>query len=55
MISPDTVEQALREEVAKEGRNLDSVDQFLINMTRILGVETTDRFIGTIETEGQAS
>lgn len=46
MPSPEEIEQRLRDRAAAEGRRPDAVDAFLINMTRILGVETTDRFVG---------
>jgi hypothetical protein len=44
--SPDEVERRIREKAAEEGRGIDAVDAFLINMSRMLGIEATDRFIG---------
>lgn len=44
--TPDEVEERLRAKAAEEGRGLDPIDGFLIAMSRILGVRTTDRYIG---------
>lgn len=39
------VEQRIREFAAADGRPLDAIDAFLINLTRLLGVEAADRYI----------
>lgn len=39
------VEQRIRELAAADGRPLDAIDAFLINLTRLLGVEAADRYI----------
>lgn len=46
MPAPEEVEAKLRERAASEGRPIDAADAFLINMSRIIGVDATDRFLG---------
>ena len=41
----EEVEERLRANARAESRSLDAIDMFLINMTRIMGVEVTDRYI----------
>lgn len=47
MPTAEDVERVLRERAESEGRGLDTVDVYLINMSRLLGVETTDRYLGS--------
>lgn len=44
-LTPEEVEAKLREVAEEEARGLDFTDQFLINMSKLIGVEPTDRFI----------